>query len=73
MNVISVITDPEEIRKILRHLVKIGRDGTPLRRQAGHQLGWAPLHVIANVSLLRIPGVHFVPVAPTAYSHRPVS
>jgi hypothetical protein len=25
MNVIAVITDPEEVRKILRHLVKIGR------------------------------------------------
>ncbi len=25
MNVIAVITDPEEVHKILRHLVKIGR------------------------------------------------
>jgi len=25
MKVIAVITDPEEARKILRHLVKIGR------------------------------------------------
>ena len=25
MNVIAVITDPDEVKKILRHLVKIGR------------------------------------------------
>jgi len=25
MNVIAVITDPEEVKKILRHLMKIGR------------------------------------------------
>jgi hypothetical protein len=25
MNVIAVITDPEEVHKILRHLVKVGR------------------------------------------------
>ena len=31
------------------------------------------LRVIANLSPLRIPGIHFVPAAPTAYSHRPVS
>jgi hypothetical protein len=25
MKVIAVITDPEEVKKILRHLVKVGR------------------------------------------------
>jgi hypothetical protein len=25
MNVIAVITDPEEVKKILSHLVKVGR------------------------------------------------
>ena len=25
MKVIAVITDPQEVRKILRHLVKVGR------------------------------------------------
>jgi hypothetical protein len=32
MNVIAVIIDLEEVRKILLHLVKIGRGGAPLRR-----------------------------------------
>jgi len=29
MKVIAVITEPEEVRKILRHLVKVGLGGAP--------------------------------------------
>jgi len=43
MNVIAVIIDLEEVRKILLHLVKIGRGGgAPLRRPADPHRGWAP-------------------------------
>ena len=55
MKVIAVITKPEEVRKILRHLVKIGRGSAPLRRPADPLRGWAlpagsELRVIANLS-----------------------
>jgi hypothetical protein len=35
MNVIAVITEPEEVKKILRHLVKVGRG-----RPADHHPEW---------------------------------
>ena len=34
MKINAVITDPPEVKKILRHLIKIGRGGAPLRRPA---------------------------------------
>jgi hypothetical protein len=47
MKVIAVITKPEEVRKILRHLVKIGRGSAPLRRPADPLRGWAPAGIPA--------------------------
>ena len=49
MRILAVITDPPEVKKILRHLIKIGRP--PLGRQPsqrqrdGESLpDWIPLH-----------------------------
>jgi len=38
----AVITKPEEVKKIPRHLVKVGRGDAPWRRPTDPHPGWAP-------------------------------
>ncbi len=54
MRILAIITEPEEVRKILRHLVKIGRSPPGLDLAS---LNYPSVH-----SLL-VPGAHSVPVA----------
>ena len=48
MKVIAVITDPQQVRRILRHLVKTG--AAPLSRQQGAALREAPNLNLSSLS-----------------------
>jgi len=61
MNVIAVITDPEAVKKILRHLAKIGPGGAPLRRAADPHQGWNRASCnLLSVSFISAPGEYWV-------------
>jgi len=50
MRILAVITEPEQVRKILRHLVKIGRGGAPVRRPAARRRGLIHLRLTDYLS-----------------------
>jgi hypothetical protein len=73
MNVIDVITDPDEVKKILRHLVKDGPGGAPLRRAADPHPGWNRAPRNGQSVSLPAPGDEHVPAAPPVSFQRRVS
>ena len=62
MRILAVITEPEEVRRILRHLVKIGPGGAPLRRAADPLRGWIRASCnCQSVPFLCAPGITLSP------------